>query len=255
MTSPTPTQPGRTASGRSMLARYGSPVRLPIDDAVRPSAPPPAPRPRPTIRPAALGPRVDNGHTNLTTIPGMLANEVRIPRPKIARLEAAAEPVYQILGHEARVLLRVLDHASASVPDRNNFWAVPWATVVEAFAMADREAWESIAAAHKAIDELSELQVACIIPGHRLGHEGTDDPAVPVLYICEHALRQMLRSMVLNEPDAIPVGMPRFDIVIGAQRSFTDAPPRPARGGEVSAHADGEGINKPGAAARNNPAA
>jgi hypothetical protein len=194
-----------TAEERRLLHRFGSPVplepagsdadgrgefRLPIDNPASPGEPQSPPPPKP----AAITPPV---------VPGVLPRELRLPRSDYSPLERDAEAVYRILTHEARVLLRLLDHAYAATSGETHFWAVPFQFLTAAFAA--EEPWEAEAAVWRAVDELIERQVACLIPGH------FDNARV--LFVSSHDRRSMLRPRVLHDRHAIVLVSPGDDAV------------------------------------------
>lgn len=198
-----------TARELHLLKRFGSPVplepepfRLPIDDAV---TPPDHSQPLAGTITDRLTPRVN---------PGVLPREVRIPRPKVAPLEAHAESVYPYLSHEARVLLRLLDQAYRATCTLGYYWAVAFDGLAAAF--AGEEPWEAEAAVLRAADELIQAQLACLIPGHI----GT----ARVLFATHDSHRTMLRSRVWHEPAKIPLAMLNAEIVRLAKASLRTSP-------------------------------
>lgn len=206
----------RTMRAKSQLIRHRG--QLPIDDAIKIPTPPPPPTPR---RPAATyqtvipdQPQVAGGRP----LPqGMLRRELRLPRPEQSRYEHLAQGCYQILSHEARLLLRILDTTrdNAAVLDPINFMAVPFGELLACFRRDGEpgfEGWEHVNTFWNAVDELVRADILCILPGAAKG--------VQAVFVAEYALRTMLASRVLNEPHTIALARVSDEVINAAQASL-----------------------------------
>ena len=222
----------RTTRAKSQLIRHtsvvaahevsGSPgtitdARLPIDDAIKIPTPPPPPTPR---RPAATYQTVIPDQAARPLPSGMLRRELRLPRPGESRYEHLAQGCYTTLDHEARLLLRILDTARDTIAeykplDPINYLAIPFGDLLACFRRDGEpgyEGWEHNGTLWKAIDDLVQAQILCIVPGATQG--------VQALFVAEHALRTMLGHRVLTEPHVITLVRLREDVVNAAQASL-----------------------------------
>lgn len=193
---------------RELCTEYAGDMSTDIEQAMAPG------RRLPIDPPNLRGnmPRNERKPVTPQVVPGVLPRELRIDRAYHSRLETVAQAVYPTLTHEARVLLRLLDHARDQQHHTENMWAVRWPDLMEAFTVNGGESWEPHAALWKAVDELIEAQVACIIPGASWGDQ--------MLFVAEHGHRSMLRSRVLHNADEIPLFELSVSLVAAACNSL-----------------------------------